>query len=268
MFATRKVLGEHWYANFGYYANPKIPPDDNRLYSGGETKELALRMKVGQQLVFGEQIGWFKPDVIQDRERADYLKQVVRLRWQLRRYFYAGEMAPASKNPRQYPNRACRLAVERLGHHRRGRDRRMDAARRASLHHSVYQRERSARNGKTVVQCGCVWYVEQTGDGDDGHFGQAGRVVPVAVGRGSRVDIPTTVGDGLGTDTGWRIAASRGLARSSEVFRSVAPTYGRSTLKSSRSKGTFSRVAGFPQISETAGNPSTWRGLGVKRIAM
>jgi hypothetical protein len=33
--------------------------------------------------------------------------------------------------------------------------------------------------------------------------GRTGRVVPVAVGYGSRVDIPTTVGDGLGTDTGW-----------------------------------------------------------------
>ena len=68
-----------------------------RAYRGGKTKELALRMKAGQQLVFGEQIGWFKPDVVQDREIADYLKQVVRLRWQLRRYFYAGEMARPPK---------------------------------------------------------------------------------------------------------------------------------------------------------------------------
>ena len=31
VFATRKTVGEHWYANFGYYANSKIPAD-NHLY--------------------------------------------------------------------------------------------------------------------------------------------------------------------------------------------------------------------------------------------
>jgi hypothetical protein len=68
-----------------------------RAYRGGETKDLALRMKAGQQLVFGEQIGWFDPGVIRDRENAEFLRQIVRLRWRLRRYFYAGRMARPPK---------------------------------------------------------------------------------------------------------------------------------------------------------------------------
>ncbi len=37
-----------------------------RAYGGGETKSLALRMKAGQQLVFGEQIGWIGPEIINE----------------------------------------------------------------------------------------------------------------------------------------------------------------------------------------------------------
>jgi hypothetical protein len=64
-----------------------------RAYRGGETKDLALRMKAGQQLVFGEQIGWLSPSVVDEAENFAFFRQVVRLRWQLKRYFYAGRMA-------------------------------------------------------------------------------------------------------------------------------------------------------------------------------
>lgn len=64
-----------------------------RSYGGGPTRDLALRMRAGQQLVFGEQIGWLGPGVVNEKANAEFLRQVVRLRWQLRRYFYAGEMA-------------------------------------------------------------------------------------------------------------------------------------------------------------------------------
>ena len=64
-----------------------------RAYGGGATRDLALRMKAGQQLVFGEQIGWIDPDVVNEKDNAEFLRQVARLRWRLRRYFYAGEMA-------------------------------------------------------------------------------------------------------------------------------------------------------------------------------
>ncbi len=64
-----------------------------RAYRAGPTKDLALRMKAGQQLVYGEQIGWLNPSVLREKENAEFLRQVVRLRWLFRRYFHAGEMA-------------------------------------------------------------------------------------------------------------------------------------------------------------------------------
>ena len=63
-----------------------------RAYRGGETKDLALRMKSSQQLVYGEQIGWIHPGVIDEADNGPFLREVVRLRWHLRKYFYAGEM--------------------------------------------------------------------------------------------------------------------------------------------------------------------------------
>ncbi len=68
-----------------------------RAYGGGATKDLALRMKAGQQLVFGEQIGWIDPSVVREKGNAEFLRQVVRVRWHLRRFFYAGEMARPPK---------------------------------------------------------------------------------------------------------------------------------------------------------------------------
>jgi len=68
-----------------------------RAYRGGETKDLALRMKAGQQLVFGEQIGWLSPSVVDEAENFAFFRQVVRLRWLLKRYFYAGQMARPPK---------------------------------------------------------------------------------------------------------------------------------------------------------------------------
>ncbi len=64
-----------------------------RAYRGGPEKSLALRMKAGQQLVFGEQIGWIDPGVAKDEESRDFFRDIVKLRWELRRYFHAGEMA-------------------------------------------------------------------------------------------------------------------------------------------------------------------------------
>jgi hypothetical protein len=64
-----------------------------RSYGGGETKNLALRMRAGQQLVFGEQLGWINPALALEQDNAEFFKNVVQLRRQLRRYFFAGEMA-------------------------------------------------------------------------------------------------------------------------------------------------------------------------------
>ena len=68
-----------------------------RAYRGGPTKDLALRMKAGQQLVFGEQIGWISAGVVNERANAAFLRQMAWLRWRLRRYFDAGRMARPPK---------------------------------------------------------------------------------------------------------------------------------------------------------------------------
>ena len=68
-----------------------------RAYRGGATKDLALRMKAAQQLVFGEQLGWLDPGVVAEKENADFFRQLVRMRADFSRYFFAGEMARPPK---------------------------------------------------------------------------------------------------------------------------------------------------------------------------
>jgi hypothetical protein len=63
-----------------------------RAYGGGPTRDLAARMKAGQQLVFGEQIGWCGPELVNQKESAEFFRQAVQLRWLLRKYFYIGQM--------------------------------------------------------------------------------------------------------------------------------------------------------------------------------
>jgi len=74
-----------------------------RAYRGGATKDLALRMKAAQQLVFGEQIGWIDPRVIKESENAEFFRDLVSTRSQISRYFYAGEMARPPKLVGQVP---------------------------------------------------------------------------------------------------------------------------------------------------------------------
>jgi hypothetical protein len=68
-----------------------------RAYRGGDTKDLALRMKAGQQLVFGEQLGWIDPGVMNEKENAEFFRALVQLRAKFNRYFAAGEMARPPK---------------------------------------------------------------------------------------------------------------------------------------------------------------------------
>lgn len=63
-----------------------------RAYRGGTTKDLALRMKAGQQLVFGEQIGWIDPAVAKEAENIAFLRQVVQARQRFSHFFTEGEM--------------------------------------------------------------------------------------------------------------------------------------------------------------------------------
>jgi len=64
-----------------------------RAYRGGDTVDLAMRMKAGQQLVYGEQIGWIGPSALRALPNAEFFRSAVRLRHAIRRYFHAGEMA-------------------------------------------------------------------------------------------------------------------------------------------------------------------------------
>ncbi len=71
-----------------------------RSYSGDA---LAQRMKAAQQYIFGEQIGWFAPAVIDQPDVAVFLRRVIRLRNGLSRYFSAGEMLRPPKFEGQLP---------------------------------------------------------------------------------------------------------------------------------------------------------------------
>ncbi len=68
-----------------------------RAYRGGPSQDLANRMKAGQQLVFGEQIGWFGPEIIRRPDCGKFLRDCIQLRWQLKEYFHAGQMARPAK---------------------------------------------------------------------------------------------------------------------------------------------------------------------------
>jgi len=68
-----------------------------RAYRGGSTKDLALRMKAGQQLVFGEQLGWLDPKLVDEPANAQFFREAAQMRSRLNRYFCAGHMARPPK---------------------------------------------------------------------------------------------------------------------------------------------------------------------------
>ncbi len=63
----------------------------SRAYNG--TDGLSYRMKAAQSLVFGEQIGWIRPDIIKDEVNGPFLRRMARLRHALLPYLSWGEMA-------------------------------------------------------------------------------------------------------------------------------------------------------------------------------
>jgi hypothetical protein len=64
-----------------------------RSYNAGNT---SISMKAGQELTFGEQIGWIYPDTFFSDKTSDttrqYFKQVIHIRDKISPYIYAGEM--------------------------------------------------------------------------------------------------------------------------------------------------------------------------------
>jgi hypothetical protein len=61
--------------------------------AGATTRDDALCMKMGQQLVFGEQIGWLAPSIAAEPIPGAMLKQVVLARHRNVRFFSSGRMA-------------------------------------------------------------------------------------------------------------------------------------------------------------------------------
>jgi hypothetical protein len=64
----------------------------SRAYNGND--QLAHRMKMGQSLVFGEQLGWIAPAIVDEHpDTAAYLRRCARMRQKLRAYLACGYMA-------------------------------------------------------------------------------------------------------------------------------------------------------------------------------
>ncbi len=64
-----------------------------RSYAGGLNRDLAFKMRAAQQLMFGEQIGWFSPDVAEAKGNFEFLQQVVFLRSKYNVNLIHGQMA-------------------------------------------------------------------------------------------------------------------------------------------------------------------------------
>ena len=64
---------------------------------------LACRMKTAESLCFGTQIGWFVPTIIEEADKFPFQRAAVRLRYQIRHYFYKGEMCRPPDLPSEMP---------------------------------------------------------------------------------------------------------------------------------------------------------------------
>lgn len=68
-----------------------------RLYKWDSWKGEAMRAKTAQALVWGEQLGWIIPDVVDDPVDGPFLKQLAQVRYALRAYLARGRMARPPK---------------------------------------------------------------------------------------------------------------------------------------------------------------------------
>ena len=74
-----------------------------RLYKWDSWKGVAMRAKTAQALVWGEQLGWIRPVVLDDPVAAPFLRRQARLRYVLRRYLSRGRMARPPARPCSTP---------------------------------------------------------------------------------------------------------------------------------------------------------------------
>lgn len=91
-------LSWHWQETNAVPLFPAVYGDKVRLFSRAYNfagdKALVFRMKMAQQFVFGEQIGWLDPGVYKDEKIGPYLRRLAKIRWQLRDYFRGRMVRP------------------------------------------------------------------------------------------------------------------------------------------------------------------------------
>ena len=86
----------HWQDPLQVPAFPTVYGGTTPMFGRCSTGEsLALQMRVSQALTWGEQIGWFDPSVCRDAAAFPFVRDAIRCRHALRRYFYTGEMLRA-----------------------------------------------------------------------------------------------------------------------------------------------------------------------------
>jgi hypothetical protein len=84
-------LAWHWQENNAVPLMPAIYGDKIRFFSraynaAGDTAKVH-RMKMGQQLVFGESMGWLDPGLIHEEKFGPFMRDCAQTRWKLRDYF-------------------------------------------------------------------------------------------------------------------------------------------------------------------------------------
>ncbi len=79
--------------------NENTVPAYSTIYSGVvfqygrsyDSNVRAMLMKWGQELVYGEQLGWFPPEFMDHPDKLNYFRPLIRFRYHLIDYFYKGE---------------------------------------------------------------------------------------------------------------------------------------------------------------------------------
>lgn len=93
-FCVDGFLTWHWQSQNQVPAFPAIYGGTVCMLGRTSTGDaLSVKMRVCEALTFGEQIGWFDPNVKDDPDKFPFIRDAIRLRYQIRSYFYKGEMA-------------------------------------------------------------------------------------------------------------------------------------------------------------------------------
>lgn len=91
-------LSWHWQENNAVPLMPAIYGDKirffSRAYNAAGDIMLVHRMKMGQQLVFGESLGWLDPGAIHEAKFGPFMRDAAQTRWRLRMYYRGRMMRP------------------------------------------------------------------------------------------------------------------------------------------------------------------------------